>query len=148
MPGHTADALTPTWWTRELGSGDSGDDVRVVQRRLGIAVTGIYDEPTERSVRGLQRKEGLPMSGKVDGKTASKVGERKRQGKAPEWFTRDLALGDHGDDVAELNVLLGLPRLHRFEPDLEAAVLREQSARGLELTGVADAALVAALVKD
>ena len=54
------------------------------------------------------------MSGKVDRKTASKVGERKRQGKSPEWFTRDLALGDHGDDVAELN-----------RNDLEAADPRE-----------------------
>lgn len=148
MPGHSPDALTPSWFTRELGPGDSGDDVRVVQRRIGLPATGIYDETTERSVRGLQRKEGLPMTGNVDRKTASRVGERKRKGQVPEWFTRDLALGDHGDDVAELNALLGLSPLHRFEPDLEAAILREQSARGLALTGVADAELVSDLAKD
>ncbi|MFH9673655.1 L,D-transpeptidase family protein [Streptomyces sp. NPDC017405] len=55
-------------WAR----GDSGPGVRELQARLRQVAwlstwpTGAYDQPTERAVRGFQRKRGLPPTGTLD----------------------------------------------------------------------------------
>ena len=68
MPG------TPDWFSRDLHLGISGDDVRDLQLCLGMARTGIYDEPTGLAVRGLQRAHGLRPTGLVDRATADILG--------------------------------------------------------------------------
>jgi hypothetical protein len=45
----------------DLYPGDTSDEVLVVQRRLGLAVTGVYDEATQQRVRGLQVLFALPV---------------------------------------------------------------------------------------
>ncbi|MBT2412866.1 murein L,D-transpeptidase [Streptomyces sp. ISL-12] len=58
----------PVLW----GPGATGRDVREVQARLRQigwlydGPTGAYDELTEKTVRGFQRKRGLPVTGRTD----------------------------------------------------------------------------------
>ncbi|MFE9772573.1 L,D-transpeptidase family protein [Streptomyces sp. NPDC005931] len=58
-------------WSR----GDSGRDVRELQARLRQVAwlfhgpTGLYDEPTEKAVRGFQGRRGLPPTGRTDSAT-------------------------------------------------------------------------------
>lgn len=88
------------------------------------------------------------MTGKVDGATAHKVGDRARAGKAPGWFVHDLRLGDHGEDVYALTVVLGITPDSRFTPEVESAVRRVQSARGDAVTGMVTEAFASAIVQD
>lgn len=48
---------------RTLHLGDTGSDVRVAQKALGVKVTGTYDEDTEAAVKRLQRLRGVPQQG-------------------------------------------------------------------------------------
>lgn len=121
--------------------GDVGIDVQHAQVLLGLVPDGTYDQTTAALVRGLQLREGLPVSGKIDKRTAEKLGDRATAGLRPEWHTRDIALWEIGPDVRRANELLDRPAEGDvYTPEVEAAVLRLQSANGLPLTGVLDAA--------
>lgn len=126
-----------SWFRRDLEAGDSGPDVEVVQRRLGAAVTGLFDAETVSYVRGLQRMKGLPVTGEVDERTADVIGEPARAGLLPTWFNRSLTRGDSGEDVAALRRYLGLSG-SSFDHELELAVRRFQSEHMLHPTGVFD----------
>lgn len=74
--GLTAAEL-PQLYVREIGPGDSGDFVYLVQYYLSVvsayydavpqsAVTGNFDEQTAAAVRAFQQVYGLPQTGRVD----------------------------------------------------------------------------------
>lgn len=129
--------MIPKWWTRSLVDGERGRDVDVVQRKLGC-LSGVYDDSTRAHVRGYQRKVGLTVDGIVGPLTAGALGEAADHALPPPWFSRDLEAGFIGEDVAGLRASLGLPAGNLFDEDTRRAVLRFQSARGLELTGNCD----------
>lgn len=134
--GDGTQAVDPSWFARELEEGDTGPDVEVMQRKLGLPPTGVFDTETVKYVKGLQKKADMPMSGFLDHLLARFLGDRADVGMTPEWFTRPLALWDEGPDVAELRIALGFhDKDNRFDPELESAVRRHQSARGIVPTG-------------
>lgn len=51
--------------------------VRIAQRALGLTPTGELDEPTQASLRGVQRLHGAPVTGVLDRHTAALI-ERLR----------------------------------------------------------------------
>lgn len=55
------------------GQGASGDRVKWVQRRLGIAQGGTLDAATESGLRAFQGRKGLPADGKVDIRTFARL---------------------------------------------------------------------------
>ena len=55
----------PDYPGRAVRLGDTGPNVELIQRRLGIPVTGKFDTVTDTAVRGFQRAN--PMTGPVDG---------------------------------------------------------------------------------
>lgn len=67
------------WLEIDLGHVDPIDTVQGVQQRLlnlgapSQAVTGEMDERTQRSLRWLQRRHGLPVTGEADGATQAKL---------------------------------------------------------------------------
>ncbi len=74
--GITASEL-PQLYVREIGPGDSGDFVYLVEYYLSVVsafynavpdvtVTGNYDEETARAVSAFQQVYGLPQTGRVD----------------------------------------------------------------------------------
>lgn len=76
----------PLWWSRPLKAGDSGPDVEVVQRKLGMVVTGVYDDTTASAVRGAQRQVGLEPTGVVYPSTAEALGPQAGDGLVPDWY--------------------------------------------------------------
>lgn len=126
--------MTPKWWTRPLVDGERGKDVEVVQRKLAV-ISGSYDDITRAHVRGFQRQVGLEVDGIVGPFTAQALGETADHALDPLWFTRELHAGMEGEDVVGLRVSLGLPPGSVFDGEVRRAVLRFQSANGMELTG-------------
>jgi peptidoglycan hydrolase-like protein with peptidoglycan-binding domain len=52
-----------------MRSGATGDRVKWVQRRLGIAQNGQFDGAMERALRAFQSQKGLPVDGVIDPRT-------------------------------------------------------------------------------
>lgn len=125
----------PRWFHRPLRGDESGPDVDVVNRKLGLVAT-TYGDETKRYIRGLQQQHGLEADGIVDADLADILGEAADGHLTPEWFTRSLRLHCKGEDVAALRLRLGLPAGDLFDEETHKAVLRFQSARGLNLTGL------------
>lgn len=57
-----------------LRKGDRGRAVRRLQRRLGIAVDGVFGRQTRRAVRRFQRRHGLEVDGIVGPLTRAELG--------------------------------------------------------------------------
>lgn len=128
--------MAASWYTRVLALGSEGGDVELVQRKLHAAQSGVYDAATEARVRGLQKHHNLPVTGIVDDVTAEAIGESIRRGMVPEWYHRDLQLGDHGDDVLAMTSLLGMTDMGTvFDHMAEDVLRRFQSAHSLPTTG-------------
>jgi len=127
--------MTPSWWHREIDVGDSGRDVEIVRRLISAPPGDTYEEEDAVTVRGTQKKNDLPVTGTVDAATAEVLGEPADAGQRPTWFHDTFALWAEGPDVRRARELLELPSDDRFDPDMEAAVRRLQSAHGLPLTG-------------
>ena len=113
--------MSPRWFRRELGPGDTGPDVAVVARKLA-KMEPEYDDDLCARVRGLQAVTGLPVTGLVDAATAAVLGERAAAGQVPAWF------GTPEQDVVVAGLLRDGDGLRRF-----------QSEHRLPVTGVLDA---------
>jgi len=54
-----------TWSALFAGSGSTGDSVKAVQTKLGIAADGVFGTSTDTAVRAFQTSHGLPVDGVV-----------------------------------------------------------------------------------
>lgn len=128
--------MTPKWYHRLLIGGESGPDVEILHRKLGIVDTH-YGEASRQMVRGIQQVLGIDVTGVLDPDTATYLGEAADSHLVPEWFGRTLSLGDEGKDVLALRERLSpdMSDCVLFDDELHRAVLRFQSSRGLPLTG-------------
>lgn len=133
--------MIPSWYRRVIQEGDTGSDVRVVRRKLGLNPDGPFDRTVIERINGLMPK--TDKTNVVDEVVATIIGETEaaKAGVAPEWFVRPLERHNIGEDVRTLRSLLGIADDNRFEHDCEAAVRRFQSAQGFETTGKVDEAL-------
>lgn len=127
----------PLWWSRPLAPGDTGRDVEVVQRKLALRVTGVFDESTAIALRGAQRALGVAETGVVDEETAERFGPRAEDGLLPEWWVSPLQPGSEGwvrvlgeRDESWLRRMQGQ---HGLTPD---GVIDESTARLLGALGV------------
>lgn len=136
---------TPLWFKRELHIGDEGPDVRIVRRKVGLPDDGPYDTITAERIRGMAKQKKVKSDGEVNPDVATALGESaaNEAGLPPEWFTRDLQLWFEGDDVLALRRILKVENVNdnRYDPDVEAAVRRLQSAQGLPVDGLVNADL-------
>jgi peptidoglycan hydrolase-like protein with peptidoglycan-binding domain len=136
----------PTWFTREIGYGDEGDDVLIVQRKVDAPMTGTYDNDTAARVRGVQKRMDAEQTGVVDAEVAERLGEKATAGLVPEWFTEPCEPDCHCPAVAEIRRLVGQPNLPvYYDSSLSDAVRRFQSEHGLTVTGTVDEATAVAL---
>lgn len=120
--------MIPEWFTRPLVVGDRGSDVVVVQRKLGVKPTGLFDRGLEVVVRGYQFCMGLAQTGQVDEETAAELGQEAGYDLKPDWFTKDIRCGDPGWSVVA----------DRLGSDDVDALKRFQGNNGLRPTGVVD----------
>jgi hypothetical protein len=70
---------------RELASGHSGDDVKALQRLLGVSQTGNFAEKTTYALTQFQEQNDLPATGIADEATKRALARRPRPpAQAPE----------------------------------------------------------------
>ncbi|MFN8490554.1 MAG: GH25 family lysozyme [Caldilineaceae bacterium] len=69
FPGFISTAQVDLNRFNPMRMGSSGDRVRWVQRRLGIAPNGLFDAAMETALRTFQNKNGLPANGMIDVQT-------------------------------------------------------------------------------
>jgi peptidoglycan hydrolase-like protein with peptidoglycan-binding domain len=67
--------LVPDWFSRPLGSGDSGEDVERLRWLLGLPRAGVFDEAVEVAVRQYQSAHGITPDGTVNKTVATMLGE-------------------------------------------------------------------------
>lgn len=74
--GKSTQKSTPTTtnFYRTITTGDHGDDVKLVQSKLGITADGSYGPMTKRAVRQFQKAHGLTPDGVVGPNTAKALG--------------------------------------------------------------------------
>lgn len=150
----TSSAKAPAVAVTGLSRGARGDSVRTVQQALvnqGVSVRGgvdgIFGPGTESAVKSFQKAQGLTATGVVDAATAIALGL------ASSPFL-GLAQGVRGDAVKQLQQRLDTAGFTPaggadgiFGPGTKAALVEFQAAKGLEPTGVVNAATAAALAE-
>ena len=126
----------PAWYTRVLSKGMSGDDVKVVQRKVQAADDGVFGPNTEGKVRGWQKVHGLDPDGVVGPKTAAALGNAAAYGQVPSWYKDVLSKGSKGTVVKIVQGKVGVKTDGDFGPNTDSAVRRFQSAHGLTVDGL------------
>lgn len=128
--------MIPLWYRRVIQEGDTGPDVVIVRRKLGLVPDGPFDRSVIERVRGMTNDK----TAIVDEVVATLIGESEanKAGLLPEWFVRPLERHDIGEDVRALRRILDVWDDNRFEHDLEDAVRRFQSAHDLVPDGKVD----------
>jgi hypothetical protein len=117
-------------------------DVRKLQRKVGVAADGIFGPATERAVKRWQRRHGLTADGIVGPLTRSAMGLGpgpilKRRGTGSGGRAGDSQRRSHrGGGVRALQRRVGVPADGVFGPATEAAVKRWQRRHGLVADGI------------
>lgn len=146
---HTTATTVPV-----LHFGSRGDDVRVLQQRLGggLSVDGYFGPVTLAAVRGFQASHGLAVDGYVGPLTWQALGGAPNGGgtttptDSGACSVTTLSYGATGSNVRILQQRLGgLAVDGNFGPVTLRAVKAFQSSHGLTVNGVVDAAMWAKL---
>ncbi len=119
-----------------LRQGLSGEPVRHLQEKLGIAADGKFGPATETALKDWQRGHGLTADGVAGPDTFVAMGL---------WELVLLKSGTHGDAVKKLQEKLGVNADGNFGPATEKAVSEYQQKNGLKADGLAGPATLAHL---
>lgn len=117
-----------------LKKGLSGEPVRRLQAKLGVAADGEFGPNTEKALKDWQTKNGLSADGIAGPDTFMAMGL---------YELVLLKQGTHGDTVKKLQQKLGIGADGQFGPGTEKAVRDYQQKNGLAADGAAGPATLA-----
>jgi cell wall-associated NlpC family hydrolase len=130
----------------DLSRGATGDAVRRLQSKLGIAADGAFGPQTEAAVRAFQRSHGLPVTGLVGPLTRAALGVAAaaptQNGEDTSSSTTVIA---SASQVRALQHRLGVTADGVVGPQTRAAIKAFESAHGLPANGEPDAETLSAL---
>ena len=128
-----------------LKKGSRGDAVRALQRRLGVAVDGVFGPQTRRAVMRFQRRNGLTPDGVVGPATKAALGLRaaRKERLSPAQALERIAACESGGDPRAVSADGRYRGKYQFsratwramggEGDPARAPEAEQDARALKL---------------
>jgi peptidoglycan hydrolase-like protein with peptidoglycan-binding domain len=119
-----------------LRRGLVGEPVRILQDKLGVDVDGIFGAGTDRALREYQRANDLSVDGIAGPDTFTSMGL---------FQLVLLEKGIHGTMVRRVQEALGIDADGKFGAGTEKAVRDWQEANGVDVTGMVDPAMLAAL---
>jgi cell wall-associated NlpC family hydrolase len=132
--------------TLDLSRGASGDAVRRLQTKLGIAADGAFGPQTDAAVRAFQRSHGLPVTGLVGPLTRAALGVGGAASTpSGEDTSSSTAVTAGASQVRALQRSLGVAVDGIVGPQTRAAIKAFESAHGLPVTGEPDAATLSAV---
>jgi peptidoglycan hydrolase-like protein with peptidoglycan-binding domain len=117
-----------------LKRGLSGDPVKVLQAKLGVAADGIFGSGTETALKDYQKKHSLMVDGVAGPDTFAQMGL---------YELVLLAPGTVGEAVKKLQRALGVTADGRFGPATQRALREFQTKNGLDADGLAGPATLA-----
>lgn len=137
---------TPTSYPT-LRQGDSGPDVALAQKVLGVPADGQFGPMTYAALRTWQAAKGVPVTGVLDTATWGKMvalglvpargtGTGTPSGDLSKWFSTTLRLGSSGEAVKALQTKLGITADGAFGSNTERAVKAFQEKSSLTVDGV------------
>jgi peptidoglycan hydrolase-like protein with peptidoglycan-binding domain len=117
-----------------LKRGLSGEPVKVLQAKLGVAADGIFGPGTETALKDYQKKHGLAADGIAGPDTFTQMGL---------YELVLLSPGTVGEAVKKLQQALGVTADGRFGPATQKALRDFQAKNGLDADGLAGPATLA-----
>lgn len=132
---------TGTAAAQELERGTTGDDVRAVQRALGITADGEFGPVTRRAVKDFQARNGLLVDGIVGPATKRSLGLAG----APAPSANKGVTPSNAATTMSIQRALGLSADGVYGPITRQAVRDFQRNRGLVVDGIAGPATLGAL---
>ena len=111
-----------------LKRGLSGEPVKILQAKLGIAADGKFGPGTEEALKAYQTQHGLAADGIAGPDTFAALG-------LPELIL--LTNGSKGETVKKLQTALGIAADGAYGPGTAKAVKEFQEKNGLEADGMA-----------
>ena len=87
-------------WTRTLKKGSRGNDVKELQKMLGVSADGIFGSKTQQAVKDFQKKMGIAIDGIVGKGTRGKLGIGNIAGNAS--AETQQAIDQAKDELAQL----------------------------------------------
>jgi peptidoglycan hydrolase-like protein with peptidoglycan-binding domain len=145
----TPEPATTTEYSITLSAGDTGRQVELLQRALGIPADGIFGPETEAAVQHFQAGKGLTVDGIVGPLTSAALRGAPASASAASAGHTEFASDTEGaagsseqqtlvsgNAVARLQQALHLPVDGDFGPETEASIRRLQARHGLTVDGV------------
>ena len=140
----------PPYPGRPLELGDSGSNVIIWQRALGIQADGYFGSATLSATKAWQYRNGVTADGVVGASSWLKMfpgaevtedaspdpGESGFDGEAPPYPGRPLRVGSQGTHVIVWQRALGIPADGHFGSQTSQATREWQRANGLEVDGI------------
>lgn len=111
-----------------LKRGLSGEPVKILQAKLGVAADGKFGPGTEEALKAYQKEHGLSADGIAGPDTFAALG-------LPELIL--LTQGSKGETVKKLQTALGIAADGAYGPGTAKAVEAFQAKNGLEADGLA-----------
>ncbi len=121
--------VSTTGWSlikRTLKQGLQGDDVKALQRQLGIPADGKFGPQTLAAVKAFQRQHGLEADGIVGTKTYSAMSQARREARPR------IELSPRGQDIEVPQPRVEVPQQPRVEvppPRVETPVVETPTPR-------------------